>query len=112
MDSIAFCTEKGDLRILLDNIEEVLRNYRIKLNKKKIKVMSYNKLNKNWLNTNVNRKSIEQMQNYSYLGSEITEFGKRKLDTISRMAREKKAFQNVDHLLTTNHWTNYEYHGT
>lgn len=54
--------------------------------------MSWNKSDKKWLNININREPIEQVQNYSYLGSEITEFGKRKLGTISGITQGKRAF--------------------
>jgi len=102
-DDIAFCTEKEeDLQILLEKTEDIFGNYGMKLNKNKTKVMSCSKLNKKQLNINIKGEHIEQVQSYCYLGSKINDDGKNKLDIINRIAQGKKAFQNKNHLLTTN----------
>jgi len=49
-DDIAlFCTKKKDLQVLLDKTEDILGNYRMKLNENKTKVMSCSILDKIWL---------------------------------------------------------------
>lgn len=80
-------------------MENILRKYQMCINKNKTKVMSCIKLNNKWLNINITKEPIEQVQSYCYFGNKITEDGKTKFNIIHRILQGKSAFQNKNHLL-------------
>ncbi|KAE9524312.1 hypothetical protein AGLY_015351 [Aphis glycines] len=89
-DDIAFCAEReDDLQNTLVAIDRILKNkYGMKLNKKKTKVMVYSK-------------TYPQVQQFTYLGSNITDDGRSKTNIICRIAQAKRAFLDKSHILTT-----------
>lgn len=54
------------------------------------------------LNITIGNTHFEQVQQFSYLGSKITKDGRGKALFLCRKAQAKQAFQNKNHLLTTN----------
>ncbi|CAI6343800.1 unnamed protein product [Macrosiphum euphorbiae] len=103
-DDIAFCAEReDDLQNTLVTIDRILKNkYGMKLNKKKTKIMVCSKTNPVRLNINIGNEQIKQVQQFTYLGSNITEDGRSKTNIICRIAQAKRAFQDKSHILTTN----------
>jgi len=54
------------------------------------------------LKINIDNEQIKQVQQFTYLGSNITEDGRSKTNIICRIAQAKRAFQDKSHILTTN----------
>ncbi|KAF0771003.1 LINE-1 reverse transcriptase [Aphis craccivora] len=91
-----------DLQNTLVAIYKILKNiYGMKLNKKKTKVMVCSKTNSVRLNINIHNEQIKQVQQFTYLGSNITEDDRSKTNIIYRIAQAKRAFLDKNHILTT-----------
>jgi len=80
-----------------DNCKE----YKMKINKKKTKIL---KCSKQALNSNITieNKKLETVQSYKYLGSKITNDGKSETEIKSRIAQVKQAFYKKRNLFTAN----------
>lgn len=93
-DDIAFCAEnEDDLRNTQVTIDRILKNkYEMQLNKKKTKVMVCSKTNPVRLNINIEDEQIKQVQQFTYLRSNVTEDGRSKINIICRIAQAKRAF--------------------
>ncbi|VVC26495.1 Reverse transcriptase domain [Cinara cedri] len=79
-DDIAFCAEnEDDLQNTLVTIDKILKNkYGMQLNKNKTEVMVCSKANLVRLDINIDNEQIKQVQQFTYLGSNITEDGRNK----------------------------------
>lgn len=64
--------------------------------------MTCSKVNPVRLNIHINNEQIKQVQRFTYLLSNKTEDGRSKTNIICRIAEAKRAFQDKNHILTTN----------
>lgn len=74
-----------------------MNRYGMQLNKRNTNIMVYSKDVSVRLNINVDNEQIN-MHNFKYLGSSVTEDGRRKNNIIWRIAQAKNTFQNKSYL--------------
>jgi hypothetical protein len=92
-------TEKG-LQKIMDRLNSTAEKYGMKINIKKTKVMRVSRNVGEKINIMVNGKQIEQVENFKYLGSTITEDGRCEKEVKIRIAMAKEAFNKRKELLT------------
>ena len=83
-------TEQG-LQLILDKLNESAKQYDIKINAKKTKVMKISK-NGGTLNIMIDGQKVEQVNKFKYLRAWITEDGKCKTEIRMRIGMAKDAF--------------------
>ena len=103
-DDIAVLAEsENDLQEMLQKMDQILNvGYNLRVNKKKTKVMVCSRNEGKSINIKLGDEMLEQVREFCYLGSKITEDGRSKREIISRIAQAKKSFQKKKTLLTSN----------
>ena len=101
-DDIAVIAEsEQELQEMLNVMDQILNaEYNLKINKKKTKVMVCSRGEEKIVRIKLGDEVLEQVKQFSYLGSKITEDGRSKSEIISRIAQAKKAFQKKRDLLS------------
>jgi uncharacterized membrane protein len=99
--AIVSSTEEG-LQVLMDNLNEVTKKYGMKINVKKTKVMCIARKKVDKMKIEIDGQLVEQVSQFKYLGSVISEDGYCKTDIKSRIAQGKCAFMEKKGLLTGN----------
>ena len=92
-------TEAG-LQKIMDGLVETAKLYDMRINVKKTKVMKVSRNGGGVVNINVEGKRIEQVQQFRYLGSLITEDGRCESEIRARIAMAKTEFNKRKELLT------------
>jgi hypothetical protein len=92
-------TEDG-LQKLMDNLVTVAKEYNMKVNVKKSKVMKVSRKGGGQVNLVVEGKKVEQVTKFKYLGSWITEDGRCETEVKARIGMAKEAFSKRKELLT------------
>ena len=91
-------TQDG-LQRIMDKLNPVPEDYGMKINIKKTKVMVVTRGTRPALHITIHGELIEQVEEFCYLGSVITEDGKCHREVRRRMALGKAAFQKRKELL-------------
>ena len=92
-------TEK-DLKKTLTNMERTMARCPLKINKKKTKILVCSKRGEAKTNINLGKQKLEEVEEFSYLGSRITNDGRSKKEIVSSIAQAKRAFYKKKNLLT------------
>src|SRR3989441_717291 len=92
-------TEMG-LQRLMKKLNDSAKNFNMKINVQKTKTMVVRWDGGGVVNITVDGKRIEQVKSFKYLGSVITEEGRRHSDVKVRIAMAKDAFNKRKELLT------------
>jgi hypothetical protein len=92
-------TAKG-LQTIMTKLNEVVERYGMRINKSKTKVMKIGKGEQEQLQINIDGQILEQVQQFKYLGSLITEDGRSEKEVRKRIAMAKEAFNKHQTLLT------------
>uniref|UniRef100_A0A8D8RMY9 Craniofacial development protein 2 n=1 Tax=Cacopsylla melanoneura TaxID=428564 RepID=A0A8D8RMY9_9HEMI len=103
-DDIALLSEsEGDLTLMLNSLDSALNKSKLKINPSKTKSMVISKLDQNII-ANIRLKSeiIDQVKEFSYLGSLVTEDNKSTKDIRKRIGMAKQAFEKKKALLSNN----------
>uniref|UniRef100_A0A8D8VGN7 Reverse transcriptase domain-containing protein n=1 Tax=Cacopsylla melanoneura TaxID=428564 RepID=A0A8D8VGN7_9HEMI len=85
----------------LDCMNEVLNEYKMKINMKKTEVLVCSK-EPETVNILVNNEPIKQVKHFKYLGSTITENAKSLMDIKQRIGQAKTAFMKNKSILCSN----------
>jgi len=72
--------EEDELQTIITRLGEICKEYGMEVNVKKTKTMAFSKSGKMQCSVTVNGKVLEQVSQYKYLGSWITEDGQNELD--------------------------------
>jgi hypothetical protein len=92
-------TQEG-LQRLVDGLCNTAKEYDMKLNVKKTKVMRVARKGGDQVQIMIEGQQVEQVKKFKYLGSLITDDGKCRSEIIARIAMAKEAFNNRKELLT------------
>lgn len=102
-DDIALITEsEEELRQALEDMDNVFRNYNIKLNKTKTKVIKCSRNNQKMDNISIQGETVQAVSEFKYLGSIITQDGRCTREINNRLNMAKRAFYEKKQLLTSN----------
>jgi len=94
-------SEKG-LEKILTRMQEIMSQYKMKINTKKTKVMKCKvKETGRRMNVKLGANKLEECDEYCYLGSIVTNDNYSRRDIRSRIAQAKKAFADKKQLLTS-----------
>ncbi|KAL4149828.1 hypothetical protein QTP88_003684 [Uroleucon formosanum] len=89
-----------DLKRALEKIAKGFQNYHLKINWNKTKIMMCQKKNRiHRLRIKIDNHILDQVENFRYLGSIISQDGKCTMDIKARIAQAKTAFMNKRNLL-------------
>src|SRR6218665_495580 len=94
-------SQKG-LQVMMDRLDRTSREYGMKINIKKTKVLKISKGKETMLRINIGGKEIEQVKEFCYLESVITTDAKCHRDIRRRIAIGKEAFSKRRELLKVN----------
>ena len=92
-------TEQG-LQIIMNTLNDASKEYGIKINIKKTKVIRVSKQGGGNLNIVLNEETIKQVAQFCYLGSLITDNGSCSKEIKARIGMAKTAFYRRRELLT------------
>lgn len=104
-DDIAMLAEtKEDLEEMLNGMNNLLsEEFGLRINSSKTKVMRSSKNEvKDQMKIRIGNSIVEEVKQFCYLGSKITQDGRSKEDIKSRIAQGKKSFYNKRDLLVSN----------
>jgi len=91
-DKIVVANSQKGLQQLMDNLSKVSREFDMKINVKKTKMMSISQKRNTKLKIIVDGQQVEQVSQFRYLGSLISEDGYYTKDIRSRIEMAKKLF--------------------
>jgi len=101
-DAVFVSDEEAELQNIVTKVDEVCKDYGMEMNVKKTKTMAFSKTGNVHCKIVVNGTTLEQVSQYKYLGSWITEDGRCEMDTKTRIAMAKDAFWKHKELLRGN----------
>ena len=101
-DTVILADSKQNLQRMLNNIVRVCTNCAMELNEKNAKVMVIEKKPHTRIKIIVNAKQLEQVKDYRYLGTNISDDGKYITEVKTRIALAKTAFWKRKELLKSN----------
>lgn len=101
-DTAIIAEHERELQDMITKLEASCKNYGMEMNLKKTKVMVIAKKPGTVCNIMVNGIKLEQVKDYKYLGSWITEDGKCEKDIQARIGQAKDAFWKQKELLRSN----------
>ena len=101
-DTALVATDKNDLQNIVNQVKEESSKAGLEMNVKKTKTMviSKNPEEKN-LEIKVDTQTLEQVDKFKYLGTQITDDGKPDTEIINRMSIAKNKFSSMAKLLTS-----------
>lgn len=99
-DKAIVSSTKAGLQVLMDNLNDITKKYGMKINVKKTKVMCISRKKVVGLKILIDGQLVEQVSQFKYLGSLISEDGYCKADIKSRIAQGKCAFMERKGILT------------
>ena len=73
-------------------MERTMARYQLKINKKKTKILVCSKREEARTNIKLGKQKLEEVKEFCYLGSRITNDGRSKKEIVSRIAQAKRAF--------------------
>ena len=86
---------------MLNNLNDTVEAYGMRINEKKTKVMKMSRSNKEEINILLKGKQLEEVKQYKYLGSILDNEGRSTKDVRARIAMGKQAFLRRRELLST-----------
>ena len=92
-------TEEG-LQKLMNKLNDTAKKYNMKINVQKTKAMVVTRDGGGEVNIKIDGQRLEQVTNFKYLGSIISEDGRNLVDIKTRIVLAKQAFNNRKELLT------------
>ena len=92
-------TESG-LQKIMERLSATAEEYRMKINIKKTKVMRVSKSGGGRVSVMIEGKEVEQVRNFKYLGSTLSDDGRCDTEIKIRIALAKEAFSKRKELLT------------
>jgi len=98
VDKAVVSNSQKSLQHLMDNLNSVKKDYGMRINVKKTKVMCISRKGITKMKIYIDRKRIDQVTQFRYLGSLITEHGYCEKEIRSRIGMAKKIFQNKKEL--------------
>ena len=103
-DIVIVADSEKEMNRMLQVISDTLKLYKLKVNKRKSKVMVVRK-NMEEIKTNIKIDDIriDQVKQFCYLGSIITEDNRCLMEVKRRIALAKQAFMNKKNILTSKH---------
>ena len=101
-DTVILADSEQNLQRMLNNIVRVCKDFGMELNDKKTKVMIIEKKPQTRIKIVVNDKQLEQVKDYRYLGTNISEDGRCIKEVKTRIALAKTAFWKHKELLKSN----------
>ena len=101
-DTVLLASTEGELQRLLDKINESCKAYGMELNAKKTKVMVIEKQPGTKIVIKSNGVTLEQVKQYKYLGTLITEDAKCLQEIKRRIGIAKKSFWELKELMKCN----------
>ena len=99
-DTMLLEKSEEDLQKLLSRVARVSKDRGLQLNVKKTKVMAAGKTKTN-LNIKVNNEKVEQVENYTYLGANISEDGESRTEIRTRLAIARTSLVKLNNI-----WSN------
>ncbi|KAI5739387.1 hypothetical protein M8J77_018683 [Diaphorina citri] len=103
-DIVILAESEADMNNMLEILANTLEKYKLKINARKTKTMLISKTpNDHDLNISLKNTLIEEVKEFCYLGSKVTNNNKSSPDIKVRIAPAKQAFQNKNQLLTSKH---------
>jgi len=94
--------QEAELQTIITSLCKICKEYGMEENVKKTKTMVLNKSGKTQCSVTANGTKLEQVSQYKYLGSCITEDGRCEQDIKARIAMAKDAFWKHKELLRGN----------
>ena len=85
---------KQGLQLILDKLNESAKQYDMKINVKKTKVMKISR-NGGTMNIMIDGQKVEQVNKFKYLGAWITEDGRCETEIRTRIGMAKDAFSKM-----------------
>ena len=101
-DAVLAAYSKKKLQVMLDKLNMTCNKYGMAINVKKTKVMVVSKNGKKKCNVTLDKKILEQVSRYKYLGSWITEDARCEEEIKTRIAMAREAFWKNKELLRRN----------
>ena len=101
-DAALVAYSKTNLQNMLDKLKETGKKYGMSINVKKTKVMVVSKAGKIQCQITLDNNVLEQVSQYKYLGSWITEDARCDTEIKARIAMAKQAFWNNKELMRGN----------
>jgi len=101
-DAVFVSDEEHSLQEIVQKIADICNVYGMEINVKKTKTTAISKTGNVLCSITVNNTALEQVSQYKYLGSWITEDGKCKMDIKTRIGMAKNAFWKHKELLRGN----------
>jgi hypothetical protein len=90
------------LQTIMTKLNEVVERFKMRINKNKTKVMIISRREPEQLQIEIGGQVLEQVHQFKYLGSLLTEDGKSEKEVKTRIAMAKDAFNRHQKLLTSN----------
>jgi len=95
-------SSESGLQKIMDSLHETAERYGMKINIKKTKVMRVSRKGGRKVSIKIEGNQIEQVQNFKYLGSNMSEEGRCETEVKIRIAMAKEAFSKRKELFTRN----------
>src|SRR6218665_969827 len=93
---------EGGLQKLMDGLNRTTKEYDMKVNIKKTKVMKLSRKGEGVINITIDGEILEQVERFRYLGALITSDGRCETEIKTRIDMAKNAFNQRMELLSTN----------
>ena len=101
-DQAMVAHSKEGLQNIMSKLNEVVVLYKMKINEKKTKVMMIGKEEAEQIRITINGNTLEQVHQFKYLGSLLSEDGRSEKEIRARIAMAKNAFNRHQKLLSSN----------
>ena len=101
-DKAIVCDREEGLQEMINNLNRVAGEYGMKINESKTKVMRIAKRQGAPVRTTIEGRNLEEVDNFKYLGSLLTNDGRCSKEIRTRIAMGKAAFEKEKRLLTGN----------
>ena len=99
-DTAILAKTERELQLMLNNLNDTVEAYGMRINEKKTKVMKMSRSNKEEINILLKGKQLEEVKQYKYLGSILDNEGRSAKDVRARIAMGKQAFLRRQELLS------------
>jgi len=93
-DKAVVCDTQKGLQELMDNLNRVTKEYGMKINSRKTKVMCISNKGRTKVSIYIDGQQIEQVREFQYLGSLISDYRYYDKEIASRIGMAKKVFQD------------------
>ncbi|KAL3268742.1 hypothetical protein HHI36_007844 [Cryptolaemus montrouzieri] len=100
-DTVILASDVNELQQLVERVRVVSEQYGLKLNVEKSKWMRVSKRPHQWEQLIIGKKSVEQVNKYSYLGSFVSSDWDQSMGIKTRIKKARTAFNNMKPLFTS-----------